>query len=309
MTTRFSGKVAVITGVNDRGIGSAIAERLAAEGAALMVLWLEQPERLLTRCRRRKFPCHDLRCDVTEPASVTAAIDACLSEYGQIDVLVNNAGVESPQTAEEITDAAWAAQLDVNLTGAMRMTRAALPYLAEPGGVIVNMASALGLGGSPGYVAYSASKAGLIGMTRALALELAPRQQRAVCVAPALVHTPMVYKHLSELTPETARLVERAHPFGMGTVHDVAHAVAFLASAEAAWISGITLPLGWVEGFALPVGALSSSAAAGRRADDRADLPEMPLPRQPADPPASSEKAWTEAVCPPVRTGPVRPDR
>lgn len=264
MSERFEGKAAVITGVGDRGIGSAIAERLASEGAALLLLWRERPGRLLNRLRRQDLPHIERFCDVTDQSSVDEAIDAAMSEYGQIDVLVNNAGVDAPERAEEITDAQWARQLDVNLTGAMRMIRAALPFLTQPGGVIVNIASALGLAGCAGYSAYSASKAGLIGMTRSLALELAPLKQRAVCVAPALVHTPMMHRHLGELTSEMIQQVRASHPLGLGTVHDVAHAVAFLASDEASWITGAALPLGWVEGFALPpagFGAVPTGAA------------------------------------------------
>lgn len=253
MGARFDGKVAVITGVGDRGIGSAVAERLAAEGAAIVVLWQERPHRLLARFCKQDIPHVEACCDVTDPASVIAAIDVCMSEYGQIDVVVNNAGVDVPQLTEDVTDAAWSRQIDVNLTGAMQVIRTALPYLTQPGGVIVNIASVLGLAGCAGYAAYSASKAGLIGLTRSLALELAPHRQRAVCVAPALVHTPMLHRHLDSLTHEMIEQVRSSHPLGMGTVHDVAQAVAFLASDEASWITGVALPLGWVEGFALPL--------------------------------------------------------
>ncbi|MCA9074101.1 MAG: SDR family oxidoreductase [Planctomycetaceae bacterium] len=264
MSGRFHEKVAVITGVGDKGIGSAIAERLASEGAAIAVLWWDRPDRLLKRFVKRGVPHIDVQCDVTNQSSVTAAIDACMSEYGQIDVLVNNAGVDAPQFAADTSDDEWNRQIDVNLTGAMRMTRSVLPLLSEPGGVIVNIASALGLAGCAGYSAYSASKAGLIGMTKSLAMELAPRRQRAVCVAPALVHTPMMHRHLDTLTHEMIGQVHAAHPIGMGTVHDVANAVAFLSSDEAMWISGTTLPLGWIEGFALPAEGLMQRPAAAQ---------------------------------------------
>ena len=142
--------------------------------------------------------------------------------------------------------------LDVNLTGAMRVSRAALPLLPSPGGVIVNVASALALGGCEGFTAYSASKAGLIGFTQALAMELAYKKQRVVAVAPALVLTPMSRQYLKDATEETWNRVQDSNPLGVGLPEDVAAAVAFLASHEAQWITGITLPLGWFSTFALP---------------------------------------------------------
>ena len=108
------------------------------------------------------------------------------------------------------------------------------------------------MAGCAGYHAYSASKAGLIGMTQSLALELAPRGQRAVCVAPALVHTPMAHKHVASLDESTKKDLESAHPLGMGAPSDVANAVTFLASKNASWITGVSLPLGWIPSWGLP---------------------------------------------------------
>jgi len=280
VTRRFSGKVAVLTGVGERGIGAAIAERLAEEGAALLLLWKEHPGRVLQRLQRRQAAVIDLECDVTKQADVNAAIDYCLSNYGQIDVLVNNAGVEGAAPIEELDDETWETAIAVNLTGAMRMSRAVLPFLPERDGVIVNIASALGIAGCGSFAAYSASKAGLIGFTQSLAMEQAPHGIRAVCVAPALVHTPMLHRHMDHQTPEIVRQVEACHPLGVGTVHDVAAAVAFLASSEARWITGVTLPLGWMPSFALP-GEPFSRANASRQpaaAESSSSVPNKSVP-------------------------------
>lgn len=254
MSHRLDGKVAIVTGVSDRGIGGAIAERLADDGAAVAILWMERPSRLLSRLERRDRPFVDSRCDVTDPASIRAAVDACMSEFGQVDILVNNAGIEDVHEFESGTDEVWERLMDVNLLGAMRMIRGVLPFLVEPEGVIVNIASVLGLAGCGGFGAYSATKAGMIGLTQSLAAELAPKRQRAVAVAPALVFTPMMQRHLAEGGAAMESSLDQSHPLGVGAGRDVAAAVAFLASPEARWITGTTLPLGWMPNFPLPFG-------------------------------------------------------
>jgi 3-oxoacyl-[acyl-carrier protein] reductase len=253
---RFAGKVALITGASDRGIGGAIAMRLASEGAAVSLVSRTSPGRLLKRLGKHEHGVVFTTGDVTKPDDVRRAIDDCMGEFGKIDVVVNNAGVEIARAFDRFTDDEWRQVLDVNLNGAIEVTRAALPHLAEPGGVIVNISSALALGGCPGFSIYSASKAALVGLTQSLAWELAPKGQRVVAVAPGLVHTPMIHKHLESLTPEIERQIEAAHPLGMGMPDDVAAAVAFLASDEARWITGVTLPLGWAQNYPLPTGQL-----------------------------------------------------
>lgn len=251
---RFAGKVALITGASDRGIGGAIAMRLASEGAALSLVSRTSPGRLLKRLAKHEHGVVFTTGDVTKADDVRRTVDDCMEEFGKIDVVVNNAGVEIARAFDRFTDDEWRQVLDVNLHGAIAVTRAALPHLAEPGGVIVNISSALALGGCPGFSIYSASKAALVGLTQSLAWELAPKGQRVVAVAPGLVHTPMIHKHLESLTPEIERQIAAAHPLGMGMPDDVAAAVAFLASEEARWITGVTLPVGWAQNYPLPTG-------------------------------------------------------
>jgi NAD(P)-dependent dehydrogenase (short-subunit alcohol dehydrogenase family) len=253
---RFENKVALVTGASDRGIGGEIAVRLASEGAAVSLISRREPSRLIRKLDRYKQGVVHTSGDITQSEDIARSIDDCLEEFGKIDIVVNNAGVELARSLDQFSDGEWRALLDVNLNGAIAVTKAALPYLAQPGGVVVNIASALGLAGCPGFSIYSASKAGLIGFTQSLAWELAPVGIRVVAVAPGLVHTPMVHKHVAQLTPEIWAQIEACHPLGMGRPDDVAAAVAFLASADARWITGITLPLGWAHHYPLPTGQM-----------------------------------------------------
>lgn len=249
---RFANKVALITGASDRGIGGAIAERLAEEQAALALLSRSEPKRLLKKLQRLGRAATWHACDITQAEQVHAALEAAFSQHGRLDVLINNAGVEVARPLEQFTDDQWRSILEVNLLGAVTVTRAALTHLLPSQGVVVNIASALALGGCPGFSIYSASKAGLIGFTQSLAWELAPRGVRVVGVAPGLVLTPMIHKHREHLSPEVQARIEACHPLGVGMPRDVAAAVAFLASEDARWITGVTLPLGWAPHYPLP---------------------------------------------------------
>jgi NAD(P)-dependent dehydrogenase (short-subunit alcohol dehydrogenase family) len=250
---RFARKVALVTGASDRGIGGAIAERLAEEGARLALVSRRKPARLMKKLQRLGAQAHWQSCDITQPQQVQAAVAETISVVGRLDVLINNAGVETACDLEQFPADEWRSVLNTNLLGAIEMTQAALPQLIAARGCVVNIASALALAGCPGYSIYSASKAGLVGLTQSLAWELAPRGVRVVAVAPALVHTPMVHKHRESATPATLDRIDACHPLGVGLPCDVAAAVAFLASDEARWITGITLPLGWAPQYPLPV--------------------------------------------------------
>jgi NAD(P)-dependent dehydrogenase (short-subunit alcohol dehydrogenase family) len=249
---RYSHKVVLITGASDHGIGGAIATRLANEGAAVALASRSEPKRLLEQLQRRHRLFEFLCCDVTRDEQVRAAVAACQARFGALDVLVNNAGVDGVRRLEDLDDALLAEIIDTNLMGSIRMARAALPHLRSPGGVIVNVSSALSLAGCPGFSVYSASKAGLNGFTQSLAWELAPRGIRVVAVAPGVVLTNMSAKYSEQLSPSAVNKLRESHPLDVGLASDVAAAVSFLASDEARWITGVTLPLGWAPSLPLP---------------------------------------------------------
>ena len=272
---RFSGKVALVTGASERGIGGAIAERLAREGARLALVSRNEPKRLLDRLARMGAEALWRPCDVSRQKQVDEAFAVWDHEFDKIDVVVNNAGIEVSQSFESLSDKDWDEIVAINLTGAMRVTRAALARMPASGGAIVNIASALALGGCSQFAAYSAAKAGMIGMTQALAAELAPRGIRAVAIAPAMVITPMTFKHIARLKSTARDAIDSANPLGPGSPHDVAAAVAFLASDEARWITGVTLPMGWAPTYWLPMALYSAEESIVRD-------PPHPAPRAPA---------------------------
>ena len=260
-TGRFARKVALITGVSDHGIGGAIAGRLANEGADVVLASRTEPRRLLDQLQRRHRSFLFLSCDVTCEEQVRAAVADSVAHFGGLDILVNNAGVDHVGRLEELDDAKISETIDTNLMGSIRMARAVLPHLRSPGGVIVNVSSALSLGGCAGLSIYSASKAGLNGFTQSLAWELAPRGQRVVAVAPGVVLTKMAAKYSEQLSPQAMQKLRESHPLDVGLAGDVAAAAAFLASDEARWITGVTLPLGWVPSWFLPAEECRSAVA------------------------------------------------
>jgi 3-oxoacyl-[acyl-carrier protein] reductase len=230
----FKDRIALVTGAS-RGIGRAIAVTLARGGASVALnyagndaaaaeaLKLVQ-EAGAPRARLFKF-------DVADPAACSAAVEAVVAEWGGLHVLVNNAGIALDQLVMRLKDEDWNRQLQVNLTGAFNLTRAAArPMMKQRGGAIVNLTSVVGEMGNAGQAAYAATKAGLIGLTKAVARELASRAIRVNAVAPGYVDTDM-----TGALPEAARakLQEMIPLARIGTAQDVAEAVAFLASEQA----------------------------------------------------------------------------
>jgi meso-butanediol dehydrogenase / (S,S)-butanediol dehydrogenase / diacetyl reductase len=238
---RFEGHVVLVTAAG-QGMGAAIARRFAGEGAQVAVTDRdgEAAEGVAREIVDGGGTAHAFRCDVTENDSVAAAVAGAVERFGRLDVLVNNAASAGAGTdLDAIADERWARDIDVTLTGAFRCTRAAMPHLIASGrGAVVNVGSVNGAMFF-GDHAYSAAKAGLAGFTRTVAAEYASRGVRANLVMPGTTATPA-------WAGEDAFLedVARHYPLGrVGRPEDIAAACAFLASSDASWITGVTLPV------------------------------------------------------------------
>ena len=231
-------RVALVTGAS-RGIGRAIAAELAEEGYAVCINYLEhrkEAEALAEDIRSRGSQAIVVQADVSDRAAVEAMARAAEEALGPVNLLVNNAGIAGQIQFQDITDEQWNRYLGVNLGGARNTIQAVLPHmLHEKAGCIVNISSIWGLRGASCEVAYACTKAAIVGLTRSLALELAPSHIRVNCVAPGVINTDMV----QVLGQETLRELAQETPLGrLGTPEDIAHAVAFLASDKASFLTG-----------------------------------------------------------------------
>jgi NAD(P)-dependent dehydrogenase (short-subunit alcohol dehydrogenase family) len=242
---RLEGKVAVITGGN-AGIGEAVAKRFSEEGAAVVITGRRQQEleRVASVIRLNKGKVLGVVGSVTDETHVKDVVRRTLDSFGKIDVLVNNAGIgEFGKRLHETDDATWAKVLEVNLTGVFRMTRAVITQMLKQGrGSLVNISSVAGLVGLSGLTAYTASKGALDALTRALAVEYAKEGIRCNVVNPGLINTPMAAPLMANpdmLQPILAQYAIRRP----GTPEEVANMVLYLASDEAAWVTGATFPI------------------------------------------------------------------
>lgn len=238
MTERLAGRVALVTG-GGGGIGRATVERLAAEDAAVVVGDLKGYEPVARAVREARGRSLGVELDVTSAASARAAVAAAVGEFGGLHILVNNAGIDQVGVLEELSEADWDRVLGVNLKGPFLCAQAAARHL-DGGGAIVNVASLAGRSSSPLQGChYSASKAGLLGLTRHLARELGPRGIRVNAVCPGPVLTDMLTR--SSSTERIAELAAQVPIGRAGTPEDIAGVIAFLASDDAGYINGASL--------------------------------------------------------------------
>ena len=237
---RFEGRVALVTGAS-RGIGEAIARRLASEGATLLAASRSAPalERVVAEISSAGGRARVIALDVSDPSSIEAAMKSALEEHGQIDVLVNNAGIAEDNLILRMSREAWDRVLLTNLTGAFLLIQAVVKGMVRRRyGRIVNVTSVVGLMGNAGQANYAAAKAGLVGLTRSVARELGSRNITCNAVAPGFIATAMT----DRMTEQARESLSSQIPVQrLGRPEDVASAVAFLASEEAGYVTGVVL--------------------------------------------------------------------
>ena len=231
-------QVALVTG-SSRGIGRAIAAQLAREGYAVCINYIEQrqaAESLAAELQAEGCQAIALQADVADRAAVNAMVAEIEHAFGPVTLLVNNAGISRQGLFQDVDDELWDRYFAVNVTGARNTIQAVLPHmLHEKSGCIINISSIWGLRGASCEVTYATTKAALVGLTRSLALELAPSGIRVNAVAPGCIETDMV----RALGQETRDMLVDATPMGrLGTPEDIAGAVSFLASDKASFMTG-----------------------------------------------------------------------
>jgi 3-oxoacyl-[acyl-carrier protein] reductase len=231
-------KTVIVTGAS-RGIGRAVAEVMAQKGYNVLINYNRSGDmavELKEKLFRQGFSADVFKADVTNRCEVDEMVEYCRDRFGTVDILINNAGVSQSKLFTDITDCDWDTMMDVNLKGTFNCTQSILKYLiSKKKGKIINISSIWGITGASCEVHYSAAKAGIIGLTKALAKELGPSNIQVNCVAPGVIQTDM----LSEYSDDDLNLLKESTPLmRLGTVWDIAACVAFLVSEEADFITG-----------------------------------------------------------------------
>lgn len=233
---RLKGKKAIVTG-GSRGIGKAIVEKLASEGADVAFLYVSNESaamETLQEASKSGSKVKYYQCDVSVLEEVSKTVKAILGDFGDIDILVNNAGVIKDKVVYSMTEQEYDAVLDTNLKGAFNMIKACYyTFIHNRKGKIINISSVTGIGGNAGQANYAAAKAGMIGLTKAVAKELGPRNVCCNAVAPGVINTSMIEGlDLDEKYKETISLRR------IGTPEEVANVVLFFASEESNYVTG-----------------------------------------------------------------------
>ena len=243
----FRGKSVIVTGATS-GIGRATAETFAREGASIVLVGRNESvlKEVAAIVRAGGGEAAACAVDLTTPESADAVVKAALDAYGEIDVLVNAAGVIASGTLEQTTDTMWDEMIAVNLSAPFRLMRAAAPYLRARRGAVVNVSSVNGLRSFPGVLAYCVSKAGVDHLTRCAAIEMAPLGVRVNAVNPGVTVTNL-HRRSGMDEDRYAAFLERSketHPLGRpGRPDEIAELIVFLASDRAAWMTGETIPI------------------------------------------------------------------